>query len=176
MRMIYCLIIMLFVCFGESKSLSRQSKRFANKVADEIIGVKVNINYVPKQKTRLFNFESCKNSTAAQCFLCKQKVVEDEDYCQNPTIPEQKCMCLAARHQWRTMYENVDDKLQTVEEACAFVCDIKQPKENIKVNETLIQTNYQNGTIKNETLKRTITNGASSVVVMICFALLIFIY
>ncbi|EDR24275.1 hypothetical protein EDI_056520 [Entamoeba dispar SAW760] len=176
MRMIYCLIIMLFVCFGEGKSLSRQSKRFANKVADEIIGVKVNINYVPKQKTRLFNFESCKNSTAAQCFLCKQKVVEDEDYCDNPIIPEQKCMCLAAHHQWRTMYENVDDKLQTVEEACAFVCDIKQPKETVKANETLIQTNYQNGTTKTETIKQTTANGASSIVVMICLALLVFIY
>ncbi|ELP92162.1 hypothetical protein EIN_381290 [Entamoeba invadens IP1] len=145
-------VFLLLISLSESINLKKRSSKYADKLANKLVN---------SEKKR-FNAETCRNSTESQCFLCKDKVIEDEEYCDHPTTVEQRCMCRAAKHMWRTMYENVEDKLQTVAEACSFVCDIK------KINETIASDNstakaeqniteiidYQNGTITKQSLAK----------------------
>ena len=124
------ILLLLSLALADARRINKKANNYAKKLADEIVDIKVNVELLKKPVKPGFNITECPNTLRAQCQLCKEKVVEDEEFCKDPKTIEEKCLCYAARHQWRTMYENVEDHLQTAEEACNFVCNTK---ENVKV-------------------------------------------
>ncbi|KAL7715646.1 Uncharacterized protein QTN25_006744 [Entamoeba marina] len=154
--------VVFFICLfllsnakDSTKGLNKKANKYANRLAKEIVDVKVSIDYISKPRGPPVNVTVCKNTTNEQCLLCKEKVIEDEYFCNRPKGNIAKCLCRASQHNWRTMFENVEDKIQTPEEACSFVCN--KPPVLLPTNTT--DTNH---TANNFTNITNITNTTSS--------------
>ncbi|GAT96364.1 hypothetical protein CL6EHI_168330 [Entamoeba histolytica] len=160
---LYFLFVLLFT-LGEASERTRirkQANKFAKDLTNKMMDVKINIEYIRKPVQYDFNVTNCPSSKTAQCVLCKEKVVEDEEFCDKPKTEIEKCLCLASNHHWRTMYENVEDRLQTVNEACSFVCENSTLKsQTTNVNQTGIKT----------------TNNSNSLFILLLTILMIFIF
>ncbi|EDR22986.1 hypothetical protein EDI_296450 [Entamoeba dispar SAW760] len=70
------------------------------------------------QKIRL---PSC-SFTSEMCKTCKNHIVLQKDYCDNPKKDDQKCICSAFKGNWKNFFEDVEDTIRTPEQACAYVC------------------------------------------------------
>jgi len=66
------------------------------------------------------------------------------------------------------MFENVEDKLQTVEEACAFICNQKQTEVKQNYEETI----YPDGKIVTNVVNQ---NNASSMFLFLSIVLIAFL-
>ena len=127
------LLTLLVLCSCEAASVNKDAKNYAKEIANEVMGVKIAIEHA-KATRHYVDPKTCMNTTYEQCQLCKAKIVEDDQFCRKPEGNVAKCLCFASKHNWRTYFENVEDKLQTVEEACDFVCkDAKPRNESVVV-------------------------------------------